>query len=127
MPYLLARAEEHRGVELFVGRVEVHKQLKNLLLDLLNAGIGLVYLVDNDNDAVVQLKRTLKDKTRLRHRSLGCVDKQQNAVDHLQNSLDLAAEVRVTGGVYDVDLYALVVYGGVLCKNGNAALALKVI
>ena len=76
---------------------------------------------------MVQLKRALKDKTRLRHRSLGCVDKQQNAVDHLQNSLDLAAEVRVTGGVHNVDLGTVIMYGGILCKNGNAALALKVI
>ena len=35
------------------------------------------------------------------HTALGCIDQQQNAVDHLQNALDLAAEVRVARGVDD--------------------------
>ena len=56
----------------------------------------------------------------------GRVDQQQHAVDHRQHALDLAAEVGVAGRVDDVDLVVLVVDGGVLRQDGDAALALEV-
>ena len=74
---------------------------------------------------MVELQRALQNEASLGHRALGRVDQKQYAVDHLQNTLDLAAEVRVSGGIDDVDLDVLVDNGGVLGKNGNAALTLQ--
>ena len=119
-------AEDHGAVKLLIGGVEIHKKLKYLLLDLLDAGVGLIDLIYHDDNGMIQLKRALKNKTGLRHGTLGCIYKQKHAVDHFKHTLDLAAEVGVTGGVNYVDLYALVMYSGVFGQNGNAALTLDI-
>ena len=68
----------------------------------------------------------LQHEPRLGHGALSRVDEQQNAVDHLQNALDLAGEIGVARGVDDVDLIIFIVYGGVFRQNRDAALALKI-
>ncbi len=52
---------------------------------------------------------------------------KQRAVSHLEDALDLAAEVGMARSVDDVNLHALVLDGDVLRQNGNAALALLVV
>ena len=76
---------------------------------------------------MVELQRFLQNETGLRHRTFCCVNEQNNAVDHLENTFDLTAEVCVTGSVNDVDFRVFIVDCGVFCKNGNAAFALQVI
>ena len=73
-----------------------------------------VDLIDNDNDLVAQLQRLLQHEAGLRHRAFCCVNQQNNAVYHLEDTLYLAGEVGVARGIYDVDLYALVMYRGCL-------------
>ncbi len=69
----------------------------------------------------------LQHELRAGQRALGGVDQQQDAIDHGQGALDLAAEVGVPGRVDDVDLGALVEDGGVLGQDGDAALALELV
>ena len=121
-----AGAEHHRAVQLLIGGAKIHQQLKDLVNDLGNAGIGAVDLVDSNDQRQVLLQRLLQDETGLGHAALGRIDQQQNAVDHLQNALDLAAEVGVARGINDVDLDALVLAGAVLGQNGDAALTLNI-
>ena len=120
-----ARTEQNGTVELFVARVEVDQQLQNFILDLCNARIGTVDLVDDNDELVPQLQRLLHDKARLRHRSFRRVHEKQNAVHHLQNALHLAAEIGVPRRIDDIDLHSVVMHGGVLRKDGDAALALQ--
>ena len=80
---LAAGAEQHRGIKLLVGRVKIHKKLKHLVDDLVDALVGAVDLVDDNNDSVAKLECARQDKSRLRHRALGCVNEQDNAVYHL--------------------------------------------
>ena len=80
---LAAGAEQHRGIKLLVGRVKIHKKLKHLVDDLVDALVGAVDLVDDNNDSVAKLECARQDKSRLRHRALGRVNKQDNAVYHL--------------------------------------------
>ena len=75
---------------------------------------------------MAELQRLLQHEARLRHGALGRVDQQQNAVDHLQNTLDLAGKIGVARGVDNVDLVVFIVYGGVLRQNRDAALALEI-
>ncbi len=89
--------------------------------------VGAVYLVDDDNDAVSKLQRAAEHEARLRHGAFRRVHQQYNAVDHLEDTLHLAAEVGVARRVDDVDLGIAIVDGGVLRKDGNAALTLKVV
>ena len=75
---------------------------------------------------MTELERLAEHEARLRHGALGGVDEQDDAVDHLQDTLDLAAEVGVARGVDDVDLDAVVLAGAVLGQNRDAALTLDV-
>ena len=53
---LAAGAEQHRGIELLVGRVKIHKKLKHLVNDLVDALVGTVDLVDDNDDSVTKLQ-----------------------------------------------------------------------
>ena len=120
-------AEEHGAVKLLGRGVEVEQQLEHLVHDLVDALVGPVDLVDDHDHAVAQLQRTGKHEARLRHGTLGGVHEQDDAVDHLEDTLHLAAKVGVARRVDDVDLGIAIVDGGVLRKDGNAALTLKVV
>ena len=74
----------------------------------------------------MQRKRLAQHKARLRHAALKRIHKQEHAVHHLQDALHLAAEVRVTRCVHNVDAAALIVDGRVLGKDGDAALAFQI-
>ena len=73
-----------------------------------------------------RFERLAQHEAGLRERPLGRVDQQQHAVDHRERPLDLAAEIGVAGRVDDVDQRLVVVDGGVLRQDRDAALALEV-
>ena len=123
---LAGRTEDGGGVELLLRGVEVEQQLEHLVHDLVHAGVGPVDLVDDNDDLVAELERLLQHEPRLGHGALSRVDEQQNAVDHLQNALDLAGEIGVARGVDDVDLIIFIVDGRVLGQDRDAALALEI-
>src|SRR5699024_5644955 len=106
-------AEEHGGIELLVRAAEVHEQLQHLVHDLKYALVGAVYLVEDDDDPVAELKRLGEHEARLGHRPLGGVHEQDDAVDHLEYALDLAAEVGVARGIDDVYFGVAIAHGGV--------------
>jgi len=88
--------------------------------------VGPVDLVDHHNDPVAQLQGLGEHEAGLGHGALGGVHQQDDAVDHLQDALHLAAEVGVARGIHDVDLGVLVPDGGVLGQDGDAPLPLQV-
>ena len=119
-----SRAVQHRAVQLFVVGAEVHQKLEDLVLHLTQSGIRSVDLVDTYDHAVVQRQRALQDEPRLGHRAFRCVHQQDDPVDHFQDPLDLAAEIGMPGGVYDIDLYVFVMDGRVLGQDRDAAFPL---
>ena len=92
----------------------------------MDALVGAVDLVDHHDDPVAQLKSAAQHEAGLGHGALGGVHQQDNAVDHLENALHLAAEVGVARGIHDVDFGIAVLNGGVLGQNGDAPLPLQV-
>ena len=96
-------------VEVEVGHVvghvarETEQQVLALGDDLVDARVGTVGLVDEQDDRQPGLERLAQHEAGLRQRALARVDEQHDAVDHREAALDLAAEVGVTGGVDDVD------------------------
>ena len=84
-----------------------------------------VDLVDDDDRLKPDRQRLHQHELRLRHRPFGRVDKQDRAVDHVQDALHLAAEIGMAGRVDDVDTRALPKERGHLGEDGDAALLLE--
>ena len=118
---------DDRGVQLAFVRVQIDHQVDGLGDDLVAARVRTVHLVDHGDDRQAQRQRMLEHEAGLGHRALEGVDQQQHAVDHLEHALHLAAEVGMAGGIHDVDLHALVVDGGVLGQDGDAALLFQIV
>src|SRR5450756_190627 len=121
-----ARSIDDREIQLLFGCVEFDKQVEGLVDDFLNTGILPIDLVDDDDRLEIELKSFLEHKPRLRHRSLGGVDQQQNPVHHSQDALHFATKVRVARRIDNVDLDTLPHQRHVLRDNGDAALPLEV-
>ena len=117
---------DDREVDLRLVGVEVEEELVDLVHDLLGARVVAVDLVDDEDDGQPRLQRLAEDEARLRQRPLGRVDEQEDAVDHRQPALDLAAEVGVAGRVDDVELHVADADGGVLGEDRDPLLALEV-
>ena len=73
------------------------------------------------------LERLRHHEFGLRQRPLGGVDQHQGAVHHIENALDLAAEIGVAGRVDDIDPGVVPDQRGRLGEDGDAALALEVV
>ena len=117
---------DDREIHLLVGGVERDEEVADLVEHLVRIGILAVNLVDDDDGLGAGFERLAQHEARLRLRAVRGVHHQQHAVDHVHDALDLAAEVRVAGGVHDVDVVILVFEGGVLGLDGDALLALQV-
>ena len=124
---LAGGAEDRRGIELFFGGVQVEQQLKHLVHDLMHTGVRPVDLVDDNDDLVAKLQRLLQHEARLRHRAFESVNEQQTSVCHVEHTLHLTSEVRVSRSVYNIYLGSFPVYRNVLRKNGYTSLTLQVV
>ncbi len=126
-PAFLGRAVEHGKVELLFGRVERGEQVEHLARDHLRAGVRPVDLVDGDDRPQPDLERLGDDELGLRQRPLGGIDEDDRAVHHVEDALDLAAEVGVAGGIDDVDPGVLPDDRGRLGEDRDPTLALEII
>ena len=103
---------------------EVNQQVEDFAHHLFAARVGAVNLVDDNQHLQLQLQCLFQHEAGLGHRAFKAVHQQQHAVHHFQHAFHFAAEVRVTGGVDDVDFRLAVMHSGVLRQNRDAALAL---
>jgi len=89
-------------------------------------GVLAVDLVDHNDDLEAVLEGLAEHETGLCLGSVVGVHEEQDAVDHPERALHLAAKVRVPGGVDDVDRLPAPVDGGVLGLDRDAFLLLEV-
>ena len=90
---------------------QLDKEVENFVYDFFGTRAGTVDLVEHNKGLFAQSEGFFQHEAGLGHAALKGVDKQNYAVDHLKDTLDLAAEVSVPGRVYDIDLGAVVHYG----------------
>ena len=109
------------------GGVEIGEQIENLVQHLDMPLVRLVDLVDRNDGAEADLERLRHHEFCLRHRPFRRIDEHDGAIHHVQDALHLAAEVRVSRRIDDVDAGVLPLDGRDLRKDGNAALAFKVV
>ena len=121
------RRVDDRKIELLVGRAELVEQIEGVIDDPVRTRAVTIDLVDHDDRLQSERQRLLGHEARLRHRTFYGVDQQQNAVDHRQHALDLAAEVGVSRRIDDVDVYALVIDGEILGENRDPPFLFQVV
>ena len=126
-PAELGRAVKDGEIELLVGGIEGCEEVEDLVHHLDMALVMLVDLVDGDDGPEADLQRLLQHELGLRHRAFGGIDQQHRAVDHVEDALDLAAEIGMARRVDDVDARSLPEDGGDLGEDGDAALALEIV
>ena len=121
------RTIDDREIELFVGRVEICKEVKHRVDHFDVALFRLVDLVDADDRAKADFQRFRHHEFCLRHRAFCGVDQHDGAVDHVQDAFDFAAEVGVSGRVDDVDADVVPDDRSGLRQDGDAALTLQIV
>ena len=126
-PALLGGAVENREIELLLAGVERREQIEHFVDDFDGARVGAVDLVDDDDGLEAHPQRLRHHEFGLRQRTLGGVDQHQRAVHHVENALDLAAEIGMARRIDDVDAGVLPLHRRGLGQNGDAALALQVV
>jgi hypothetical protein len=108
------------GVELVLGGMEFEEQFEDFVVDLVRVGVFAVDFVDDDDDFEAVVEGFAQDEPGLGLGAVECVHEQQDAVDHLHDAFDFAAEVGVAGGIDDVDGDVFPVEGGVFGLDGDA-------
>ena len=117
---------DHGKIELVIIRIQLHKELQNLIVHIVHALIRAVDLVDDNNRLQPLFECLAQNILRLRHWTLKRIDEQQNTVHHVENALHLTAEVRMTRSIYDIDLDPIIEDRRILRKNRNPTLALDI-
>ena len=106
---------------------EFDEQVEHHRMDIADAGVRPVDLVDDDDRLEAGGERLLEHEPRLRERPFRGIHQHERAVGHLQDALDLAAEVGVPRRVDEVHLHVADADAAVLRENRDAALALLVV
>src|SRR5690349_17144645 len=96
-----------RKLSLIITRAEFDEQVKGVVECLVRSRKGAINLVDDHNHAQPKSQRLPQHETSLRHWPFNRIDQQQRAIYHVQDALDLATEIGVTGGINDVDFGTL--------------------
>ena len=122
----LSRCEYEGAVDLLVAGAKIHQKFEDLVDHLRGAGAGTVNLVDADNDGKIQGHCLAKHKACLGHRTFKRINNQNYAVDHLENTLHFAAEIRMSGGVNNIDLDALIINGCIFTQNRDSTLSFNI-
>ena len=94
-PAFLGGAVEHRKVELLLGGIERREQVEHFAGHDVRAGVVAIDLVDGDDRPKPDLERLRHHELGLRQRPFGGIDQHDGAVHHVEDALDLAAEIGV--------------------------------
>ena len=123
---LFGGAIDEGEIELLIGGVQGHEQFEHLVEDLLGIGVVAVNLVDDHDGLGAGFKGLAQHEAGLRLRTFGGIHHEQHAVDHVHDTFDFAAEIRVSGSIHNVDVVVLVFERGVLGADGDALFFFKV-
>ena len=107
--------------------VEGGEQVEHLVDDGDMPFVGPVDLVDRNDWPKASAQRLGNHEFGLRQWPLGRIDQHDDAVDHVEDALDLAAKIGVAGGIDDVDAGILPDQRSALRQDGDTAFAFEVV
>ena len=130
-PALLAAGVEVGKVQLFVVGPDRREQVESVIQHPIGISMRAVDLVQHHDRLQSKLERLAEHELGLRHYTFLGIHQKQAAVDHAQNSLYLAAKVRVAWRVDDIDAgfagHAMPQHGRRLGQDRDASFTLLVI
>ena len=100
--------------KLFIACTKLNKQTQNLIHDLIRTCARTINLVDNDYRNLIKFKSFPENEPRLRHTAFKRIYEKQNAVYHLENALNLTAEIGMAGSVNDINSITVIINGCIL-------------
>ena len=124
---VLAGGVKQREFQRHIVGPEFHEEVEDEVVNFGDPGVRPVDFVDHDDRLEAVLECLAQDEPRLRQWTFGRVHQKEHPVGHLEDALDFAAEVRVPGGVHQVDFHVPEADGDVLREDRDAALALEVV
>ena len=105
---VLGRSVNNRELNLILVCAKLDKEVEYLVDNLGRSCTGAVDFIDNNKNLFLEIKSFFKNKSCLRHAALEGVNKEQNSVNHGEDSLNLAAEIGMTRGVDNIYFSVLV-------------------
>src|SRR5437588_6868706 len=126
-PALPARRIQHMEIELVVICIKCEEEIENFLQRFSRPGILAVDLIDYDDRLETELQCFRKHEFGLRHHGFRGVYEQHDTIDHGENALDLAAEIRMARRIYDIDPHTSPFDAGAFGKNGDPTFALQIV
>jgi hypothetical protein len=87
------RGENDSKVRLLIRRSQLHKEIKDIVNDVVRTGRWSVNLVDNDESLETLLQGLVEDEARLRLGSFDGIDHQEDTVRHVEDTFDFAAKL----------------------------------
>ena len=95
--------------------------------NLINACVATVNFVDDNDGLQVQFQSLLQDKASLGHWPFNRIDEQDTAISHVQNALNLTAEVSMSRSVDNIDLDTTIDDSSIFSENGDTALTFLIV
>ncbi len=123
----LGAGEHAREVQLLLAGPQLDEQVEHRVLGPQGPGARAVHFVDHHDGPQAQGQGLAGDELGLGHGAVEGVHHQEHRVHHAQHPFHLAAEVRVAGGVHDVEPVAAPVQGRGLGQDGDATLPFLVV
>jgi len=122
----LGLGEKNGKLYLLFRGVKIDEQIVYLVDDLFDSGIAPVDLVDNEDYGHAPFQGLFEDKTGLRQGPFAGIHEENGSVHHIEAPFHLAAEVSVSRGIDDIDLYLAISDGGILGHDCYPPLPLEI-
>ena len=117
--------EDRAKFGLLIRGTQIYKEVESSVDDPISAGLGAINFIHDHNRPMTSLQRFPQHKLGLGHRAVNRINKEQNAINHIHDALDLTAEIGVAGRINNVDFAVLVNDGSGFRENGDPALAFE--
>ena len=101
--------------------MEFNKEVENLIEDFFGVRILTINFVEDDDRLGTDLKSFPKNKLGLGLGAFGCINHEENSVNHAQDTFDLSTKVGMAWSVDDIDADIFIFEGSVFGFDGDAS------
>ena len=109
-----SRSVYNREFKLVIISAKLYEKVKYLVNNFLRSCTGAVYLIYDNKRLFAKTESLFQNEACLRHTSLKCINKQENAIYHHKYALNLASEISMSGSIDNIYLCTLIHYCRIL-------------